>query len=35
VDHDHDHDHDGCGCRTGRTAPCAGCVKRSSPTPTP
>ncbi|MEO6873953.1 MAG: hypothetical protein ABI222_03940 [Opitutaceae bacterium] len=26
-DHDHDHDH-GCGCKSGRRAPCPGCLKR-------
>jgi len=26
--HDHDHADDGCGCRTGRKAPCPGCLKR-------
>ena len=38
AEHDHDHDgHDdaGCGCRSGKRAPCAGCIKfhrHSSPT---
>ena len=26
--HGHDHADDGCGCRTGRKAPCPGCLKR-------
>ncbi len=27
-EHAHAHDdHDGCGCRTGKRAPCAGCLK--------
>ena len=31
-DHHHDHDHDGCGCRSGRKAPCPGCLKRPAKT---
>jgi hypothetical protein len=26
---DHAEDHDACGCRTGRRAPCAGCLRRT------
>jgi len=30
--HDHhDHDEGGCGCRTGKSAPCPGCLKRIAP----
>jgi hypothetical protein len=36
VDAPHSHDHDGhgdeaCGCRTGKRAPCPGCLKRLRP----
>jgi hypothetical protein len=29
ADHhaEHEHDHDGCGCRSGKRAPCPGCLK--------
>ncbi len=34
-DYDHDHNHDGCGCRTGRKAPCPGCLKRPTTSSSP
>lgn len=27
---DHDHEGEGCGCRSGRHAPCDGCLKRTA-----